>query len=455
MPLADELPGATSVDDPATRRPIAGDSLRRLVAELVAVVLAFATGIMTARELGPGAKGTLSELSFLTVAGAVAAGLGLGEAGVVLLARRYRTLPQILRATLTLLVATSTVAAGLVVLIGWLQFSDRWHDLAWSIVLAGVTVPVTASMALLGALLEAQGRFNASSVGRVLMAATTTIVTWLVVVRWNRDLPGALLALLVGAGVATLLLAGALLLQGAVPRLGWDLDYSRMAIRLGFPIQLSSLVMVLTTRVDLLLVDSVSGAVVAGHYSVALTLGTLCTYGPFALSVAAYPRTAALAEDEALDFATRVCRMSVLSGAVGAIVLAPVIVVATPLAFGHGFAPSVGPALVLLLGGVLWSVQWPLCRLRAARGDGHVLLRSYTTNMVVMIAADLVLVHAFGAMGAASGSVLGAAAGAAIALRPYVDRERPASLADLLVPRRHDVRVLLNSLRSAGRAPAA
>jgi O-antigen/teichoic acid export membrane protein len=254
---------------------------------------------------------------------------------------------------------------------------------------------------------------------------------------------GAAWAALAGWLVATPVLVVALARLGAAGRPAWHRSYVRAAVRLGVPLLVAQLLMIAATRVDLVVVHALADAEVAGHYSVALTLGALNTFAALALASAAFPRLAALPEAEVAPYVGRTVRMAALLAVLVGVVLAPLLPWFAVAAFGPGFRPSAGPAMVLLVWGVLWSVQWTLCRAAAARGQGHVLVRSFGGALVVMIVLDVVLVPIWGAMGAAFGAIASGLAGTTVAMRSL--RCEPPVRWGVVVPRPADGRDLVHT----------
>jgi O-antigen/teichoic acid export membrane protein len=416
-------------------------TVARFGAEVLGVGLGFLTGLVTARSLGPDGKGVLSTLGYLSVLAAAAAALGLGEAGVTAVAQGRRTLEEVVSATIGALLASSGIAAVAFVVVAVLQFVDLYHDLTLVLLLTALAVPMIAVAGVLSVFIDAKRQFVVSAVIRVVMATVTAVGTVALVLGGRWDLDGAVIAAVAGWGSGALLAALALRRFGLPLRPRWDPRYLRWAVRLGVPVQVSYLLMTLGARVDLLLVNGIAGTIPAGRYSVSLTIGALVTYGPFVLALVAYPHLADLPEDELGPFVARLSRLAVLSSFVAAIGMALGLPVLLPLVFGKAYGGSTAPAILLAAAGVLWSVQWVLCRARAARGDGRLLLRSYLLSLVVMVAFDVVLIPWLDLVGAGLASVFGGAAGAGMSLVSY-RRVEDVAWRTLVVPHRADAAAL-------------
>jgi O-antigen/teichoic acid export membrane protein len=417
-------------------------SAARFASEIACIGLGFGTALITARSLGPDGKGVLSTLSYLAVLTAGAAALGLGEAGVTAAVRGARTLEQVTAATMGALLITCTLAVPVFVGAGILLFPDLYNDLTGPFALTAASIPCVAVVGIYSVLLDARQRFVLSAIVRFVISAVTAVGTVLLVYVVRLDLDGALIASLAGwCGAASFVLVAAKRI-GLPIRPRWEPRYVIGAVRLGVPIQLSYLLMVLGSRVDLLLVSGIAGPVSAGRYSVSLTIGSIVTYAPLVLTAVSYPRLAHLDDDEFVPFVTRLSRLATLSALLPTVAVAVSLPLLLPLVFGVSYRGSTAPSVLLAVSGIFWGLQWVLCRARAARGSGRLLVHSFGTSLLVMVAADLALIGQLGLVGAGLASVVGSAAGAAVAVRSF-SRAEGLGWRDLALPRREDVVDLL------------
>jgi O-antigen/teichoic acid export membrane protein len=429
---------------------IASGAALKYGAEALSLLLSFAVGIITARNLGPTRKGDFATMGYLAVIVGSAASLGLGDAAVNLMAQRRCRLDEATSASLTALALSSL--GGLIAYAGvsWALFADDWAAVRVPVALTAATVPVIACTLVLGVLVDSRRRFAATSVARVAGPSITVVATWLLVTVARRHMTGAALGALIGWLVVPLVLAVALRRIGALVRPRWNGHLLRRALAIGVPIQTAQLLMTATARVDLLIVHLVGDDAAAGRYSVALTLGSLNTFAALALSAASFPHTAQLAAHEVTPFTFRAARLALLISILVAVPIGILLPWLTPFAFGDGFRGAARPAIVLLVSGALWSVQFVLCRARAARGDGKALIQSFAGSLTSMVVGDFVLVPALGIMGAAYAAVLSSAVGIAIIVRAYPDAD-----VRQFVPGREDLRDLLSRGRRIVREPRA
>lgn len=425
------------------------DSSARLVAELVAAAAMLVTGVVIARTLGPDGKGVIATLSYLVVLMGQLGVLGLGDAAIVLEARTPALGRRGLEALTGGTLALSSITAAAIPLYGVLFLADS-HPLTLG--LAALAVPSWAATSLFTGIENARGHVAFTSFVHALQAAVTAVGTVALVFLLRLEEPGALVALLLGPLSAAVILAAHLRRRGLplMPRL--RLPPLRRAVRIGVPIQLAVLLQTLSARADVLVVLGMLGPVAAGQYSVAVTAGQLALYVPYAVALAAFPALAATDEGELAERLVRLFRLTLAGGSLIAAGLFVAVPPLLPMVFGHGFAPSVTPALILLLAALVSSEQWVLARALSARGRTNVLLRSYVVSTATMVALDLILIGRLGLTGAAIASVVAPLAGLAVLL-PRIRELVPGARVLTLLPKPEDfvetVRLLQRALRAA------
>jgi O-antigen/teichoic acid export membrane protein len=405
---------------------VARGSVARFFGEAAGAAFGLLIGAMTARYLGPAGKGTLSALTYLVALAAPACALGLGEASQALVGQGRTTLQRCVPAVAGVLICTTSVGMLLFIGLSVALFPGEVPGLRVAIVAAAVTLPLIVFVTAFGALLESAGQVVFVSLVRAGIAAATALATYLLVYQLDRAITGALLAIGVGWAAGLCVLIGRMVSLGVTPLPRRNVALVRTAVPLGIPTALSYLVIVASTRIDLLFVRVLAGAADAGQYSIALTVGQLATYAPVALSVAAFPTVARLSPEEARPFVARLCRATVAGALLSALLLAVTVPILIPLAFGFRFRPAVEPALILLVAGIAWGAQWTACRSEAARGRPGVLLVSFTVSLFAMVAGDLLLIPPYGVQGAAVAALISSLAGLGVVLgRRHVDSVTP------------------------------
>jgi O-antigen/teichoic acid export membrane protein len=414
-------------------------SAARFIADGIGVASSLVASIVTARALGPGGKGLFSTLTFLSAMVIHLFSAGLGDAAIVLVGQKKATVQRALSSTLAAGLCASVPGMGVLWVTCLIAFRDDWADMRVPVLISCIGLPVFLCAYHLSYLLNAQERIAAGSAVLATMNASTTVALVVLVAVLGLSVTGGALAGVVGATFG-LMLSGSLVRSVRLSlRPRWDSKYVVGALRYGPAVAASYLVSSMLQRADLLVVYALAGPRLAGHYSVGLTIASLQALLPLAISAATFPRIAKLADDEAAELTLRVCRRGLSAAAVGGLAMTVVTPIAVPVLFGRAFSPAVGPTLVLVPSGFLWSAQWLLSRAWAARGHPSLLMSSFGTSLAVMVGLDLLAVPRFGIVGAAVVSVVASAVGLAICLHSY--RRSPAWPYPVLafLPRREDL----------------
>jgi O-antigen/teichoic acid export membrane protein len=398
---------------------LAGNSLARFIADSVGLVFGMIAGVITARWLGPTAKGMLSTLTFLSGLFMQACCMGLGDAAVVLVGQKRASIQEALSATLIAILISATLGMAGLWTVCAAQFRADMPAISVSVLVACAGLPVTVYSNVLSHILNVQEQIVATSAVLIITAGLSMVGTWLFIVLIPLSVLGGVLAGLLGSTVGLATLVILLTRRGlwVCPR--WNTRYLLPALRYGVSLQAAYLLMVMSARADLILVYSLAGQAAAGQYSVALTFGVLVSLLPFALSYAAFPRLAHLEDAEAFALTTHLCRCGFASALLTGIIVLFAVPLAIPLLFGQAYRPAIWPAEILLLGGIFGSGQWLLCRASAARGSPALLFLSFGASLTAMCALDYLLIPQSGIVGAAAAAAAGPALGLVICLLWY------------------------------------
>ena len=395
------------------------NSAARFIADGAGVVTSLLASVITARNLGPGGKGLFSSLTFLSAMVIHLSSAGLGDAAIILVGQKRATIQRALSATLAAALCSAAFGVAVLWLACLVAFRSDWSEMRGASLISCAGLPLFLWAYHLSYLLSAQERIPASSGVLATMNAFTTAGLWVFMAGLGLSISGGALAGVTGATSGLILAATLVRRSGLSLRPRWDTSYVVSALRYGPAVAASSFVSIMLQRADLLLVYALGGSRPAGLYSVGLTIGSLVALLPLAISNATFPRIARLADDEATDLMVRTCRLGIAAAAVGAAVMTSVTPLAVPVLFGRDFLPAVGPTLVIVPSGLIWSAQWLLCRAWAARGRPSLMLASFGGSLALMVGLDLFVIPRFGIMGAAVVSVVAPAFGLAMCLRTY------------------------------------
>jgi O-antigen/teichoic acid export membrane protein len=430
--------------------PVAGGSALLFWAKVAGNAGFFAAVLMLARGLGPTGRGTIAFITVTALVAARFAGLGIGEATAVFVARRPEARGALLANVVVFMLAGGAVAAavacGALVALG-----DSGP--------AGLGAPELAVLAcatLVSALGEGGYFFLLGAQRLRQVALITATASWIY--------PLLLLAVWSTAGLTVLRAAVAWTVAESIRALAYlgrsarglgparvDVGLLAESVRFGIRAWVGSLARFLNFRTDQILMGFLATEAALGVYAVAVNASEVLLYLPAATATALLPvaaRTeAGLRAEQALRAFRSAAVVTVAAGLVAALA-GPFLL---PLLFGEPFEASVTPFLWLLPGALGFTAIVVFSNALVAASSPLLSSTGALVSLVVGIGLDLLLIPRFGATGAAAAASAAFLAGGCAALVAF-RRRSPFAWRLLLQPRRSDLsvfRALVWPLRAA------
>jgi len=400
----------------------------------------FVAVLIVARALGPAGRGTVA---FITVAALVVAhmaGLGVGEATIVLSARNPGRRAVLLANALAFFLGSGLTAATL-----------SFLGLALSgIGPAGVGTPELVIL-WLGIVSCAAGEAGYSFLVGVerlrQLALITGCASWvyagLVFALWAG--PGLTVGRAALAWTATEALRAIVLISLSSRGTILGLPSRRLLVEeIGFGLRLwvGSLARFLNFRTDQILMGFIATEAALGLYAVAVNVSEVLLYLPSSAATALLPLIARTESSRRSQETLRAFRSVIFVTAVGvgaAALLGPVVL---PAVFGDAFDESVVPFLWLLPGTFGYAASAVFSTALVGSSSPGLSSLGPIVSLVVGFALDLALIPPFGATGAAAAASVAFLVGGATALITY-RRVSPFTWRSLLVPHRGDLDVLV------------
>lgn len=353
----------------------------------------FLAGIIVARAEDPAAFGLYS--AALALAAVIVGGVA---AGLPILMIRRAAQSDVDRATLRRAVRLQTwlslVAAAATTLVGGLLLGGRSGALASgaAAIFFGVNHLVTLGQSVLSGL----GRYGRAAATDVVAGALFPLFT-AVAVGLETGIVGALVAVAAACGIS------GFVAWTSLPDLVFGTNPAPLRARDGLSFGLLGLAKAGYGRLDTVALGAIAGSAPAGHYAAAYRL-----LGPFqllgrAVSTVYFSRMSQLADDPARwrDLRRRTTTVFVATTVAGAAALALLAPWLIRLFYGPQYEASVGPAQVLLLSVLPWSLYWlqlsELASIRRERLVTVALTVGLVTNGLVVAAVS----RRHGALGAA------------------------------------------------------
>ena len=433
------MPPDSSEQQSEPRSSLTAAASGTLAASVLGALLALVNVVLVARALGPEGRGEVTFLLTLAAFSAQVGSLGVHEANLNFAAAEGRLTGPLATNSVVLALVTGTVTAGAVGLLvalvpaagGGTDAGLRWLCLA--------AIPLIVVVFDLRLLITAHHRFAFVNVAWLLPSLLNAVV--------NAALfaAGALtVGLAVGVWLAGQLLVALLFAAFVVRQLGGfgRPDRALAGRTLGFGVRANAgrLLNYGNYRLDQLLMGALSSQRQLGLYSVAVSWAEALFFLPSALASVQRPRLVRGTAQQAGEQTARAFRMlvlltAVLAGAMAA--LAPLLCVGL---FGAEFEDSVAQLRVLLLGSFGVVAVKLLGTTLTARGLPLRETAAIAVAFGCTITLDLLLIPAYGGMGAAIASTVAYAAGGATIVVIFARALDVAPL--LLVPRVGDARQL-------------
>lgn len=413
---------------------------------LFGTLFVLATGVLTARALGPAGKGAYTLAILIPHITVNFCMLGLTTALSYFLAKDRNRAGTALGTSLAVVMVVAGASAVVLVAVArsaaWLPAeAGQLSITAWAVPLcAGYSL---CRFAMIG-LQKNWGLWllNVADKAILLLALLTSAVVL-----------GRTLEEFCTAYTAAMGIAFGVALMVTIPvvggRLRFDRGYAAEALGFGMRSHLGWLAEFLNYRLDMLIVQALSGAASLGFYSAAVSAAESLWLVPNCVSVVLLPHIAG--NQPARTFSTGpVCRLlfclSVVAGAVMALLAWPLVVGL----YGKAFEPAVAPLIVLLPGVAAFSIVRPLSADFAARGRPGVASTISGVSLFLTIVLDVTLIPRLGALGAALASTLSYTASACLVVILYV-RSTGALVSSLLLPRTDDARMLAAAVKKLWR----
>ena len=399
----------------------------------------FAAVLILARALGPTGRGTIAFITVTVLVAARVAGLGMGEATAVFVARRPEARGALfVNAVLFMLgsaLLAATVACGALVALG----ENRPAGVG------GRELAIIVAATLVSAIGDAGYVFLLGSDRLRAVAVITASASWLypllLVVLWS-TVGVTVVRAAVAWAAAESVRAFAYLRQSthgvslSRPHPGLLVE----AIRFGSRAWVGSLARFLNFRTDQLLMGFLASEAALGIYAVAVNASEVLLYLPAATATALLPAAARTEGGLRTEQALRAFRSAAVVTAVAALVGALLGPVFLPVIFGAAFEGSVTPFLWLLPGALGFAAMAVFSYALVAAASPGLSSIGPLVSLALGTALDLLLIPRFGASGAAAAASAAFLAGGCAALAVFRSRN-PFAWRSLLLPRRGDLMV--------------
>jgi len=414
------------------------DSIHTLVIRVFGYIFALTVQILIARHLGAGAKGELQIILFLMNLVTLMVGLGFERAIIYHVGNNIHDLKKVWANACTFLL-TSSILAFLIICPILYMVQSFFGEIRFELlILIFLIVPLERLFSFQLGVFNGQGLIRK---GNLFALAHSGFYVVLVVVFIAFLMPssrGILYAYILGYLFAVLLVLYYFKRTFDLSlNFGFKREIMKTCLSYGSKGQLGNITNLISTRVDLIILNFYLGKSLAGVYSVAINFADILLFFPLILSYVIFPHTARRQSEEGWRLTQRVTRISFCISillAVSIAVLAPLVI---PVLFGEEFSGAVRPLWILLPGVILLSTFRVLAS--GISGLGYPFIFSICTIVTVIstVTLNLILVPIHKEIGAAISSAISYALGftAILLIIKFKFKHR---LKDFLIPTKED-----------------
>ncbi len=364
------------------------------------------SGLITATCLGPDGRGEQAAMLIGPTVLAAVCTLGLHASLIYNLRSDPKHGPVFFGSAMILTLASGLAAAviGFLMMPMWLSRYSADTVMFARVLLLSVPLGVVAP--LLSGVLEAHGRFGLSN--RVLYFQSLGAL--------------ALLSLLGVSGRMTPVTAAAAYIVPSLPSFLYLLRKSRQLLRPSFTMAAPyprrllhygvrfygvDLLGALSGYLDQVVIVFQLPPAALGAYSIALSLSRVLGVAQAAIAVVLFPSIAARETSRVVEIVARAMRVTAVTNMIGAVAIGIVGPSLLLLLYGTRFTAAVLPFQILLVEAVISSAARTLAQAFSGTGRPGVVTGVEVAGVIVALAAMLVLVPAYGIVGAACSTLLG------------------------------------------------
>src|SRR5690554_240397 len=380
--------------------------------QVIGALLQLLVVVLIARSLGPEGNGQYAMAVLVPTMLANFLSMGIGPATIYFVSRKDISADRAIAGNIKLGVLLSFVGVGLTLPILTLWGSSLFPGVPVGLLYAGlVAFPVLLLTGFLTTILQALEEFKAFNVVVLLPPLVSlgmvTVTLHIMNMGVYAGIGAYILGQLSGLGAVFWVLYNARLKpEGGLQLRNKPLidgDYNGGILRYGWKAHISNIITFLNYRSDIFMVNFFLSPAIGGIYVIAVQLAEKLWIPSQALSTVLLPRMGAMSDDPQarLNLARKgffwIALVTALLGAVSAFALYWLI---GPV-FGEAYGGALLPFLWLLPGVVMWAGARIQANYLAALGKPE--WNSYVAIVVLImnISGNLVLIPAFGAIGAA------------------------------------------------------
>ena len=377
------------------------DILGLIGSRIALVVFGLATGIITARLLGPHDRGVFTVLLLLPMTLVNFAKMGVAQANVYYIRKRGASVGTVASNSLVLSLIVS------VLLVVACYFARPWVLDPFTkgaptrlVILALTAIPFTMIESYFLSILQAVENFRAYNLQSIYKAVFSFVTIAVAMLAFHGRLWAALMSQLIVIAGANLWLLFQVR-QVAPYSFRWDRDVGRGTLEFGLKSYLQTLAAHLHYRIDVYLIAYFLDPTQVAFYSIAVNMTNPILQIPDAIGTVIFPRLAGASDGDAHVQTAVTCRHTLFATILAAMFYAGVGSQVLTIFYGNRYAPAIPPMLLMLPGIIMISLYQILTRNFTSRNRQQVNIVAAGIALGVNFTSNLILIPRYGIAGAA------------------------------------------------------
>lgn len=368
------------------------------------MVLGLTVTVAVARWLGPGDFGRFNYVMSVVLLGGVLANMGLMQVTTRRLVEAPGSHPTVLGTSVGLTLVGGFICYGLLAL-GSPLLGD---GVVPALVLIMGLVLVFNPLRLMEAWFQSQVQSRTVMIATSFAAAASAFFK-LAFILMGFGVVWFGLAFLLESVLLAAFLAGAYIKHtGRLGDLAFNGRMARELLRTSWPLLVSGFSMMVYLRIDQVMLGRLAGEAALGEYAAAVRLSTIWYVAPMLVARSLFPAIVRLRSEAAPLFHSRLQQYFDLNALMAYAIMLPVFLLApwlVPFLFGEDYAGGAGILRIHVLGAIIVFLGVARTQLMISEGWTQALLVSNVSGAVINVAGNLLLIPAFGGIGAAWATV--------------------------------------------------
>lgn len=418
-----------------------------VLSNVILVITSLATGILTARLLGPAGRGELYLVIQIATLGSLFLSCGLGPSYQYHLSKNIFTRPVIVSHMLIQLAITS-ILVGILYLNGSeiLSFitgttmSKSVQFMTSMAIILNVMI-----MLLTFILMSMPGGIKFNSISGVYVSFSYLVALFIMIWIFNLGIIGALYAYLLSL-LARLLPVLLKVMEGSWRSIIFEWRRpSKQLFTYGFSSFLASIMLSTVFRVDVFILSSLAGVGAVGIYSVSVAFAELALMVPNALGTSLFTHLPSATAEEQGTIIQRSSRIIIFIAFVIGLCL---IIISYPLVvilMGKRFVGAVVPLCLLVPGLIAMSVNYVYANFYGVNGKPLVSAACFAIGLIVNVGLNYLLIPVLNVNGAAIASTVSYAV-ISIVFIIIIRRQHTFKVRDLLLVNMADIGLIKEKL---------